>query len=37
LTAEGCLTVENKFGVEKTIKALILLVDEIQQEAARTS
>jgi hypothetical protein len=28
---EGCLTVENKFGVERTIIALRTLDDEIQR------
>jgi hypothetical protein len=31
LTAEGCLTVEKKLSVEKVMKALITLDDEIQQ------
>jgi hypothetical protein len=31
LTAEGCLTVENKLGVEKVMKALKTPDDEIQQ------
>jgi hypothetical protein len=31
LTAEGCPTVENQFGVERTMKALQTLDDEIQQ------
>lgn len=31
MTTEGCLTVENQLGVEKVIKALRTLDDEIQQ------
>ena len=33
MTAEGCLTVENQLSVERTIKALRTLDDEIQQES----